>query len=80
MRLVLFLLLLVTAANAAAPVYKASFDGAGQNWTVVHGSAVLDSSVLHEGHKSIRLERDSISQDACVRLAPVTSASASATN
>ena len=67
-----FLLLLVAAANAATPVYKASFDSTEENWTVVHGSAVIDSSVLHDGHKSIRLERDAASQDACVRLAPVT--------
>ena len=67
-----FLLLLASGANAATPVYGGSFDGAEKHWTVVHGSAALDASVLHEGHKSIRLERDAISQDACVRLAPVT--------
>ena len=33
---------------------------------------VLDSSVLREGHKSIRLEPGRNSQDASVRLAPVT--------
>ena len=66
-----FLLLLVAAADAATPVYNGSFDSAEANWTVVRGSAVLDSSVLHDGHKSIRLERDAVSQDACVRLAPV---------
>ena len=72
MRLVPFLLLVVTAANAATPVYRGSFDSAEEHWTVVHGSAVLDSSVLHEGHKSIRLERDATSQDASVLLSPVT--------
>ena len=67
-----FLLLLASGANAATPVYGGSFDGAEKHWTVVHGSAALDASVLHEGHKSIRLERDAISQDASVLLAPVT--------
>ena len=42
-----------------------------QTWAVDRGSAVLDSSVLREGHKSIRLEPGATSQDACVRLAPV---------
>jgi hypothetical protein len=72
MRLVPFLLLLVTAANAATPVYRGSFDSAEEHWTVVHGSAVLDPTVLRDGHKSIRLERDADSQDASVLLSPVT--------
>ena len=66
-----FLLLVVAAAHAATPVFKASFDNPQQTWTLDRGSAVLDSSVLHEGHKSIRLEPGPGSQDACVRLAPV---------
>ncbi len=66
------LLLYLAAANAATPVYSASFDSAKENWTTVRGSAVVDSNVLHDGHKSIRLERDTVSQDAMVRLAPVT--------
>lgn len=72
MHLIPFFLLLVTAANAAIPVFRGSFDSTGEHWTVLHGAAAVDSSVLHEGHKSIRLERDALSQDACVRLAPVT--------
>ncbi len=72
MRLVPALLLLAATANAATPVYKGSFDSAEQNWTVARGSAVLDSTVLHDGHKSIRLERDANSPDASVRLAPIT--------
>ena len=65
-------LLLVTLAQAATPVFETSFDTTGKNWAAVRGSAGLDSAVLREGHKSLRVERDSISQDACVRLAPVT--------
>ena len=38
---------------------------------MVRGSTAADSAVLHEGHKSLRLERDVSSPDACVRLAPV---------
>ena len=64
-------LLLVTVAQAATPVFKTSFDHA-ESWTAVRGSAKLDSTVLREGQKSLRLERDNTSQDACVRLAPLT--------
>ena len=64
--------LLLTAAQAATPVLKASFDDAQENWAVVRGSARLDAAVQRDGHKSLRLERDNTSQDACVRLAAVT--------
>ena len=67
-----FLLLVVSAAHAATPVFNGSFDDAQQAWTVDRGSATPDSTVLHEGHKSIRLERGADSHDACIRLAPVT--------
>jgi Phospholipase B len=66
-----FFLLVVVASHAATPVFKASFDNPQQTWAVDRGSALLDSSVLHEGHKSIRLEPGPASQDASVRLAPV---------
>jgi hypothetical protein len=66
-----FLLLVIATAHAATPVFQASFDNSQQTWAVDRGSAVLDSSVLREGHKSIRLEPGATSQDACVRLAPV---------
>ncbi len=67
-----FLLLLIAAAHAATPVFTVSFDSTQQQtWAVDRGSAVLDSSVLHDGHKSIRLEPGATALDACVRLAPV---------
>jgi len=66
-----FLLTVVAAAHAATPVFHASFDSAQASWTVERGSAAVDSSVLHEGHKSIRLERGGGGEDASVRLAPV---------
>jgi hypothetical protein len=61
-------------AQAANPVFQSSFDKHDQGWAAVRGSAATDAAVLHDGHKSIRLERDSASgaaQDAAVRLAPV---------
>ena len=66
-----FLLLAVAVAQAATPVFTASFDNAQETWAVERGSAVLDSAVLREGHKSIRLERGPDSQNACVRLTQV---------
>ena len=66
-----FLLLVVATAQAATPVFHASFDNARQSWTAERGTAALDAGVLHEGHKSIRLEAGGTAQDACVRLAPV---------
>ena len=66
------LLLVVTVSQAASPVFKASFDNAEEKWAVDHGSAELDSSVLHEGHKSIRLERGPDSPNTSVRLAAAT--------
>src|SRR5579863_9326465 len=64
------LLFAVATAYAATPVFQGSFDNGQQTWAVDRGSAALDSAVLHEGHKSIRLEAGT-SPDACVRLAPV---------
>jgi len=64
-------LLVATLAQAASPVYETSFEKPGQDWMVVRGSAVADSAVQHDAHKSLRLERDRTSPDACVRLAPV---------
>ena len=66
-----FLLLLVTVAHATTPVFQASFDTAETKYTVDRGSAVVDSSVLRDGRKSIRLERAADSPDVLVRLAPV---------
>jgi hypothetical protein len=67
-----FLLLVVASAQAATPVFTASFDNEQQPaWTVDRGAGVLDSSVLREGRKSIRLEPGTAAQDACVRLAPI---------
>jgi hypothetical protein len=60
-----------TMAHAAGPVFQSSFQKPEHGWTVVHGSASTDSAVLHDGQKSLRVERDATSPDASVRLAPV---------
>jgi len=68
-------LLMATMAQAVGqatgPVFLSSFQKPDPGWTVIHGSAATDSAVPHEGHKSLRVERDTASPDACVRLAPV---------
>jgi hypothetical protein len=65
-------LLVATLSQAATPIFHASFDRPEPQWTVVRGSAAPDAAVLHEDHKSLRVERGAHSQDACVRSAPVT--------
>ena len=64
---------LLTAAQAQAttPLFQSSFHKPNQDWTVVRGSATSDSSVLHRNNSSLLVERDSGSEDACIRLAPV---------
>jgi len=68
-------LLMATMAQAvgqaAAPVFQSSFQKPEQGWVVIRGSAATDSAVLHDGEKSLRLERGAALPDACVRLAPV---------
>jgi Phospholipase B len=64
-------LLIAALAQAATPVFQTQFEKPGQDWTVIRGSATSDSTVSHDGHKSLRVERDAASPDACVRLAPV---------
>ena len=57
-------------AQAAGPLYQASIDQP-QAFTVMRGSAVADSAVLHAGHKSLRIEPAASAPDAAVRFAPV---------
>ena len=57
-------------AQAAGPLYQASIDQP-QAFTVVRGSAVADSAVLHANHKSLRIEPAASAPDAAVRFAPV---------
>jgi hypothetical protein len=64
-------LFVATAANAATPLFQASFEKADSSWAAVRGSATPDASVLHEGRRSLRVEPGGPSPDACVRFAPV---------
>ena len=62
-------------AQAGTPAFRSSFDQRDQHWTALRGSAAVDASVLHDGRKSIRVERNvsaaTADQDAAIRLAPV---------
>ena len=63
-------LLAATSCFAATPLYHASFEIPSPGWTAVRGSATPDSSMLHDGRKSLRVE-PAASADACVQFAPV---------
>jgi hypothetical protein len=65
-------LMIASLAQATTPLFESSFQKSHRDWTVVRGSATPDSSVLHGKNASLRVERESSSQDACIRLAPVT--------
>jgi len=64
-------LLMAALAQATTPLFQSSFHKFNQDWSVVQVSATPDCSVLHENNPSLRVERDSSSDDACIRLAPV---------
>ena len=71
MRCVICLLLTVLAAQGASPVFQISFETPNSGWTVVRGLATPDSAVTHENKRSLRMEPDKTSPDACVRSAEV---------
>jgi len=64
-------LLVAYAAQAATPLFQASFEKPNQGWTVVRGAVSTDPAVLHGKNKSLRLEPAKTAPDACVRFAPV---------
>ncbi len=64
-------LLVPTLGVSSSPIFQSSFRKNSQDWTVVRGSAALDSSVEHENSSSLRVERGADSEDACIRLASV---------
>ncbi len=76
-RLTCFLLMAAVAQVMAAPaqgdtaVFRSSFEKGVQTWTVVKGYAAVDSHALHDGRRSLRVQRGAGAEDACVRLAPV---------
>ncbi|MGO9863820.1 MAG: C45 family autoproteolytic acyltransferase/hydolase [Terriglobales bacterium] len=71
-----YCLLIASIAQASTPLFQASFQKANQHWSADwsadRGTAVADSSVLHGKSVALRVERDGASQDASVRLVPVT--------
>ncbi len=71
-RLLCSLVLALCAASsfAATPLYRTSFEIPAPGWTAIRGSAFTDSSVLHDGKKSLRIETGS-SSDACIQFAPL---------
>ena len=54
------------AAQAATPLFQMSFEKSNGGWAVVRGMATPDPAVAHGGNRSLRLERDKTSADACV--------------
>jgi hypothetical protein len=60
------LVLCVPAVHAATLLFEAN-----SAWTAVKGSASPDTSVLHDGKKSLRVEPTVVDPDAAVRSAPV---------
>ena len=65
------LLLAALSAQAATPLFQASFDKPNQGWAVVRGSAAPDPASTHDRKKSLRVEPGGPYPDACVRFAPV---------
>ena len=65
-------LLMTSVAQASTSLFQASFEKGHGGWAVIRGTATADSRVLHGKSTSLRVERDAVSQDACVGLGPVT--------
>jgi hypothetical protein len=71
-RIVLCLLaviIAVPAVHAATPLFEVPVEQ--RAWTAVRGLANPDSSVPHDGKKSLRVEPSAIDPDAAVRSAPI---------
>jgi len=64
-------LLVPALARGTTPLFQSSFRKPNHDWTVLRGSATPDPSVLRENNPSLRVERASGAEDACIRLAPV---------
>jgi hypothetical protein len=63
--------LLSLSALLAAPLYQASFDATAKHWEAQRGVATPDSQVQRDGHASLRVEPNGVS-DAYVHSTPVT--------
>jgi Phospholipase B len=59
------------SAYAATPLFNSSLEKPDQSWTAIRGSAKTDSSVLHDGKRSLRVEQAVGAPDAAAVSAPV---------
>ena len=67
----LFCYLIVASSSfAATPLFRTTFEIREPKWTAIRGTATADSTVVHDGNKSLRVEA-SPTGDACIQLAPV---------
>jgi hypothetical protein len=71
MRLIIFVLCAAWAATAATPVFNSSLEQTGSVWLALRGTAALDAAVLHDGRRSLRVERAAAVPDAAVQSKPV---------
>jgi hypothetical protein len=70
MRRLFVCLAIVAPLSAATSWFQGSFENSNSGWNVVRGSAVTDSAVVYQSHKSMRVEAGT-NGDACVRSAPI---------
>jgi hypothetical protein len=70
MRQLLVCLAIVAPLSAATSLFQGSFESSNSGWNVVRGSAITDSAVVYQSHKSMRVEAGA-NGDACVRSAPI---------
>jgi hypothetical protein len=72
MRLSLLFAAVMAAASAAPPpLFNSASDADWKAWTALRGSAQLDSSTVHEGRQTLRVE-PADQRNALVRSAPIT--------
>src|SRR5258707_15892904 len=70
MRQIFVCLAIVAPLSAATALFQGSFENSNSGWNVVRGSAVTDSAVVYQPHKSMRVDGGT-NGDACVRSAPI---------
>ena len=69
-----FATFLILSMLAASAVYAATLFGVPVEqpaWTTLRGTANVDSSVLHNSQKSLRVEPSALDPDAAIRSAPI---------
>ena len=60
---------IASAGRASTALYQSSFEKGHGGWTALRGVAIPDSHTSRGKNRSLRIERDAVSQDACVGLA-----------